>query len=161
MLVLEDGKFITLQDQAGNRIGFSSPSDFEKYTGASLGSYWNINYEPDSNIFTINKEHKPLAQMDSTLYNSLIDNIPTWKSNQADKFYGMTPGDRVSAEAAYNTEQERLSDISAAQVTAGIKKLTVTQGENWIDSRLDRATNLAELRTELKIVLKRMLPYLL
>lgn len=72
------------------------------------------------------------------------------------------PRPRTQAEIeAIAAQEAREADIEAAQSDAGLKQYTVAQGGAWIDTRLNAATTLAELRTELKTVLKKMMPYIL
>jgi len=60
-----------------------------------------------------------------------------------------------------DTEAVRLSAIEEGKKNSGFRKITVEQGHDFIDKRLDRATNLQELREETRKILKKMIPYLI
>lgn len=106
LFVLEDSKFVLIKDNDGRSICFDSPEDFTKYSGIVLGNYWNINYEPDKNLYTLDKQHKTFEEMDSSLYESAIAMLPTLIERVQDKYYGKTEEELILMK-----REEKLEEI--------------------------------------------------
>jgi hypothetical protein len=72
----------------------------------------------------------------------------------------ITPENQILKEAD-EIEITRVSEVESEKETSGIKKITVVQAHNKIDQIFDEATTVAELKASTKIVLKKMIPFIL
>jgi acetylornithine deacetylase/succinyl-diaminopimelate desuccinylase-like protein len=69
--------------------------------------------------------------------------------------------DRIAVEITNQKEQIRIENISSEKETAGLKNVTVEQAYAFIDSRIDSATTVAQVKAAVKDILKRMVPYII
>lgn len=60
-----------------------------------------------------------------------------------------------------NTDRARAEGIEAAKESEGLKTYTIEQATQFIENQIDSASNLEQLKTRLKNVLTKMVPYIL
>lgn len=80
-----------------------------------------------------------------------------WKT----KAIVVTRVEREAKELADAQEATRRDGIEVARESAGLKQVSLETAKNFIDSKINQATDLEELKTQVKLVLKKMVPYIL
>ena len=60
-----------------------------------------------------------------------------------------------------DAESLRQEGIEAGKMASGLKEISIDQANTYIDNQLDDATTIAQLREATKVVLKKMIPFLL
>lgn len=72
-----------------------------------------------------------------------------------------TMAEKIAERDEALAEGARVSGITTARETSGLKKITIEQAENWIDIQLDAATTVVQLREATRKILKKMVPHIL
>ena len=75
--------------------------------------------------------------------------------NAPDPEYTQSEQDDIDA------ENLRVSEINAEQSGGGLKNVTVSQAKSYIDSQIDGASSISEVKTAIKSILKKMVVHII
>lgn len=128
-----------LQGQPWGNISFGVNATIADYQAKGL--YWETGDKP---AYT---KYQYLSAVTETINHIDKEVELTW-----------TVLDKTQAEI---DEIDRVEEIADVQESDGLKTITIDQAEAYIDNHVDQITNIATNNTQLKIIFKRMFPYLM
>ena len=110
----------------------------------------------------------PLLPAELTAVNGSGNNVGLSEFAYQDQDGHVTPRSPADIDQAIQAGRDQLAARAArataidnAQLAAGLKQLSIAQGEAYIDNQIDNATTVPEIKAAIKGILKKMLPYLL
>lgn len=114
------------------------------------------------------KEHKTVTNL-TTGHTCIHPGVWLWRGYEkwveeggvTEPFDTRTPQKIAAAEAKVAQAKQRKEEIEVQREVAGLRVLTVAQAEAWIDSKIDTASTTAAKIEAIKLIFKKMLPYLL
>ena len=163
LLKNEDGSVYV--KSGGVETSFQSPEEFLKYTGLDISGILVLTYEPLRGFHTefdgLDDTQKVVPH---TPYDDILDNIQVYIDRQADPYYSLEGQEIIDKDeelAGIAALQARVTLLEEEQAAANIRDITPQQAKNWIDAQFAAASTNAEVVQAVKLILKKMVVFLL
>ena len=121
-------------------------------------------YHNENNEIVYCGSRKSINPEGLTWVNGHVNEWPKRLKVEGD-FTSLYNGNAIVENPEYTTAKEDSNTENAARKIAkdnsGLKNITIEQAENFIDNQFDGATTIAAVREATKIVLKKMLPFII
>lgn len=152
---LEETEIIQVpeEDENGDPIVPENLIDKEVGTGNGIITGINRAASNEESEGNITPQHLTLG-MDNDFY-TVIDYVFTPKS-QVDVDIIIAGRLEIAT-----SEDNRRQEIETEQSNAGLRNITLSQANNFIDTHIDNITDLASAKEEMRIIFKKMIPYIL